>query len=107
MFQDFEPFWEFIAGPIHAGTWRPEPLDNTFGPRAMFQKGCSADQPDDLAPCFGLQFFGRVTIDGAQRDDDRDPQGRRRPGPLVDRHRAADGAMVARCPSHAQLGRTT
>ena len=65
MFQDFEPFWEFISGPIHAGTWRPQPLDNTFGPRAIFQKGCSGDQRDDLAPCFGLQFFGHVAIDGA------------------------------------------
>ncbi len=65
MFQDFEPFWEFISGPLHAGTWRPQPLDNTFGPRAVFQKGCGAGQPDDLAPCFGLQFFGQVTIDGA------------------------------------------
>ena len=65
VFQDFEPFWEFISGPLHAGTWHPQPLDNTFGPRAVFQKGCGADQPDDLAPCFGLQFFGQVTIDGA------------------------------------------
>ena len=64
VFQDFEPFWEFISGPIHAGTWRPQPLDNTFGPRAVFQKGCSGDQTDDLAPCFGLQFFGKDTIDG-------------------------------------------
>ena len=64
VFQDFEPFWEFISGPLHAGTWHPQPLDNTFGPRAVFQKGCGADQPDDLAPCFGLQFFGQVTIDG-------------------------------------------
>jgi alkaline phosphatase D len=65
MFQDFEPFWEFISGPIHAGTWRPQELDNTFGPRAVFQKGCGEDQRDDLAPCFGLQFFGHVAIDGA------------------------------------------
>ncbi|MGA7490660.1 MAG: alkaline phosphatase D family protein [Xanthobacteraceae bacterium] len=65
VFQDFEPFWEFISGPIHAGTWRPQALDNTFGPRALFQKGCSKDQRDDLAPCFGLQFFGHVAIDGA------------------------------------------
>jgi alkaline phosphatase D len=64
VFQDFEPFWEFISGPIHAGTWRPQQLDNTFGPRAVFQKGCSKDQRDDLAPCFGLQFFGHVSIDG-------------------------------------------
>ena len=39
VFQDFEPFWEFISGPIHAGTWRPQQLDNTFGPRAMFPEG--------------------------------------------------------------------
>src|SRR6516165_5735568 len=65
VFQDFEPFWEFISGPLHAGTWRPQTLDNTFGPRAVFQKGCSGAQRDDLAPCFGLQFFGHVAIDGA------------------------------------------
>jgi alkaline phosphatase D len=64
VFSDFEPFWEFVSGPIHAGTWGPGGLDNTFGPVAMFQKGCSADQGENLAPCFGLQFFGRVDIDG-------------------------------------------
>jgi alkaline phosphatase D len=63
-FQDFEPFWEFVSGPLHAGTWAPGELDNTFGPAAMFQKGCSAQQGENLAPCFGLQFFGRVDIDG-------------------------------------------
>jgi len=64
VFQDFEPFWEFISGPLHAGTWGPGPLDNTFGPEAKFQKGCSEEQGENLAPCFGLQFFGRVDIDG-------------------------------------------
>jgi alkaline phosphatase D len=64
-FSDFEPFWEFVSGPLHAGTWSPGKLDNTFGPAAMYQKGCSADQGDNLAPCFGLQFFGQVDIDGA------------------------------------------
>jgi alkaline phosphatase D len=64
VFGDFEPFWEFVSGPLHAGTWAPGELDNTFGPKAMFQKGCSAEQGENLAPCFGLQFFGRVDIDG-------------------------------------------
>ena len=64
VFQDFEPFWEFVSGPLQAGTWAPGELDNTFGPAAMFQKGCSAEQGENLAPCFGLQFFGRVDIDG-------------------------------------------
>ena len=64
VFTDFEPFWEFVSGPLHAGTWTPGQLDNTFGPKAMYEKGCSAEQGDNLAPCFGLQFFGRVDIDG-------------------------------------------
>jgi len=64
VFCDFEPFWEFVSGPLHAGTWAPGELDNTFGPKAVFQKGCSAEQGENLAPCFGLQFFGRVDIDG-------------------------------------------
>jgi alkaline phosphatase D len=64
VFADFEPFWEFVSGPLHAGSWGPGELDNTFGPMAMYQKGCSAEQGENLAPCFGLQFFGRVDIDG-------------------------------------------
>ena len=64
VFQDFEPFWEFMSGPIHAGTWTPSGMDNTFGPQRLFHKACSAEQGDNLAPCFGLQFFGHVEIDG-------------------------------------------
>src|SRR5262245_10858505 len=64
VFQDFEPFWEFISGPLHAGTWPPQKLDNTFGPHAVYEKGCSKEQGENLAPCFGLQFFGHVAIDG-------------------------------------------
>jgi alkaline phosphatase D len=64
VFQDFEPFWEFVSGPIHAGTLGPSPLDNTFGPTAIYEMGCSDEQGENLAPCFGLQFFGHVTIDG-------------------------------------------
>ena len=44
---------------------RPGELDNTFGRSAVYPEGCSAEQGDNLAPCFGLQFFGRVDIDGA------------------------------------------
>lgn len=65
VFQDFEPFWEFMSGPIHAGTWGPGVLDNTFGPTAVFQAGCSVEHGENLAPCFGLQYFGHVAIDGA------------------------------------------
>jgi alkaline phosphatase D len=29
------------------------------------RNACSKEQGDDLAPCFGLQFFGHAAIDGA------------------------------------------
>jgi alkaline phosphatase D len=67
LFQDFEPFWEFVSGPIHAGTWRPTKLDRTFGPTVVFQQASDDAWGDDVAPCFGLQFFGHVAIDGANR----------------------------------------
>jgi alkaline phosphatase D len=31
----------------------------------MYQNGCSKEQGENLPPCFGLQFFGHVSIDGA------------------------------------------
>ena len=65
MFQDFEPFWEFVSGPIHAGTWTPCALERTFGPPVVFQSAASREQGDNLAPSFGLQFFAHVAIDGA------------------------------------------
>ncbi|HEY1475395.1 MAG TPA: alkaline phosphatase D family protein [Pseudolabrys sp.] len=64
VFQDFEPFWEFVSGPIHAGTWTPSKLDTTFGLHVVYQSAASREQGENLAPCFGLQFFGRVAIDG-------------------------------------------
>ncbi len=64
-FQDFDPFWEFVSGPLHGGTFGPNRLDNTFGPQLAFIKPPTADQGQNLAPSEGLQFFGHVAIDGA------------------------------------------
>lgn len=63
---DFTPFWEFVAGPAHAGTFGPNPLDPTFGPEARF---VWAPPPGtgNLAPWDGLQSFGTVALDGATR----------------------------------------
>jgi alkaline phosphatase D len=66
-FQDFDPFWEFVSGPIHAGTWWPSDLDNTFGPRVVFHKASTRALGENLPPSYGLQFFGHVAIDGASR----------------------------------------
>ncbi|MDQ3722140.1 MAG: alkaline phosphatase D family protein [Actinomycetota bacterium] len=60
-YQDFDPFWEFVSGPLHAGSFPPNKLDNTFGPQIRFVKGPSTrNQP----PSAGLQFAGEVQIDG-------------------------------------------
>jgi alkaline phosphatase D len=60
-FQDFEPFWEFVSGPLNAGSFGPNALDNTFGPRVVFQK---APPTQNAPPTDGFQFFGQVDIDG-------------------------------------------
>ncbi|WP_150524132.1 alkaline phosphatase D family protein [Roseibium sediminis] len=64
-FQDFKPFWEFVSGPIHAGTFGPNDLDMTFGPEVRYVKAPTAEQGANLPPSMGLQFFGIVEIDGA------------------------------------------
>ncbi|EJN30228.1 phosphodiesterase/alkaline phosphatase D [Pseudomonas sp. GM78] len=60
-FQDFEPFWEFVAGPLNAASFGPDTLDNTFGPEVVFAK---APPAQNLSPFAGFQFFGEVNIDG-------------------------------------------
>ncbi|WP_088818282.1 alkaline phosphatase D family protein [Kytococcus aerolatus] len=61
-FTEFDPFWEFVAGPINAGTFGPNDLDGTFGPHLDFVK--HAGEPNE-SPRVGNQFFGHVAIDEA------------------------------------------
>ncbi|MEJ2625964.1 MAG: alkaline phosphatase D family protein [Pseudolabrys sp.] len=63
-FQDFDPFWEFVSGPIHAGTFGPNELDGTFGPELVYVKAPTKEQGPNLPPSEGLQFFGHIAIDG-------------------------------------------
>ena len=65
VFQDFDPFWEFVSGPAHAGTFGPNEFDNTFGPQLRFIKAPSPEQGQNVPPSEGMQFFGHVAIDGA------------------------------------------
>ena len=65
-FTDFDPFWEFVAGPLHAGTFGPGTLDPTFGPEVKFTgipKGMKPNRP----PSEGYQFFGTLRIDARSR----------------------------------------
>jgi len=59
MFTDFNPFWEFVSGPLNATSFGAQPLDNTFGPQLIFQK---AAPNGNLSPLSGFQFFGQVDI---------------------------------------------
>jgi alkaline phosphatase D len=65
-FTDFNPFWEFISGPLNAGTYGLEKLDETFGPEVVFFKA-PPEGMRGLLPSAGLQFFGDVKIDAKSR----------------------------------------
>ncbi len=65
-FTDFEPFWEFVAGPLNAGTFGPNELDGTFGPRVMFT-GVPPGMKPNRPPSEGLQFFGTLTVSARTR----------------------------------------
>lgn len=60
VFQDFEPFWEFVAGPLNAGSFGPGELDNTFGPEVAFHM---PPPHANASPLAGFQFYGDVHID--------------------------------------------
>jgi alkaline phosphatase D len=60
-FGDFEPFWEFVSGPLNAGAFPASALDGTFGPERVFVKAPTAS---NVSPAGGYQFFGEVDIDG-------------------------------------------
>ncbi|MBX7444821.1 MULTISPECIES: alkaline phosphatase [unclassified Arthrobacter] len=61
-FTDFDPFWEFVAGPINAGSFGPNAMDGTFGPEVVFSKAgrFAGESPRDGKN----QFFGHVQLGG-------------------------------------------
>jgi len=61
-FRDFDPFWEFVAGPLNAGTFGPSPLDDTFGPEVRWHRPTTMV---NAAPWEGQQYYGSVRIQGA------------------------------------------
>ncbi len=61
-FTEFLPFWEFVAGPLNAGTFGPNPLDNTFGPKVEFASVPAGMKPN-RPPVDGKQYFGTVRIE--------------------------------------------
>jgi alkaline phosphatase D len=65
-FTEFDPFWEFVAGPLNAGTFGPNELDRTFGPEVKFL-GIPPGMKPNRPPSEGLQFFGTFTVDHRTR----------------------------------------
>ena len=63
-FKDFRPFWEFVAGPLHAATGSVDAMDETFGPEIKFL-GVPRDLKSYPGPAAGMQFFGTVRIAAA------------------------------------------
>ena len=63
-FTEFNPFWELVAGPMHAGTFGPNQLDNTFGPEVRFVS--SAPKPN-RPPSDDMQFYGTLDVDPRTR----------------------------------------
>jgi alkaline phosphatase D len=63
-FTDFAPFYEFVSGPLHAGGFGPNALDNTFGPEVLFSK-----HPGHVnaPPTEGGLYAGHVRIDARTR----------------------------------------
>ncbi len=62
VFKDFNPFWEFVSGPLHAGGFGPGDTDDTFGLQVVYKKdpGGRINAP----PTEGMQFFGECAIEG-------------------------------------------
>lgn len=61
-FTDFDPFWEFIAGPLHTNTGKGKKKrrDGTFGLEVIYTNADGIKHP----PIDGRQNFGTVAIDG-------------------------------------------
>ena len=95
-FADFDPFWEFVAGPLHAGTFGPGTLDTTFGPEVRFV-GIPPGMKPNRPPSAGLQFFGTLKVDGRTQVMTarlHDLTGKA----IYSRRAPASGLRSARCP---------
>ena len=62
VFTEFDGFYEFVSGPLNAGTFGPGVTDGTFGIEVLY-----ANAPErgkfNLSPAEGKQFFGEVEVD--------------------------------------------
>jgi alkaline phosphatase D len=60
VFKDFNPFYEFVIGPIHAGAFGPGELEGTFGPSYEFRKSqllLSLFYKEETYPAISHHYF--------------------------------------------------
>lgn len=66
-FTDFEPFWEFVAGPGHATIDGPCELDDTFGPLSVFERTAPRDRANSSRayshPGKDFSCLGKVNVE--------------------------------------------
>ncbi len=65
-FTDFDPFWEFVAGPMNAGTFGPNALDATFGPEVRFNS-VAPGTFGNRSPSDNWHFYGQMDLGPATR----------------------------------------
>ena len=63
-FKEFDPFWEFISGPLHAGGFGPNALDKTFGPEYRWNR---KPEKAGYGPGNGFAAYGVIRIDAKSR----------------------------------------
>ncbi|MGJ5674487.1 MAG: alkaline phosphatase D family protein [Nostochopsis sp.] len=64
VFKDFNPFWEFVVGPIHAGAFGQNDLDPSFGSKYEYVRAPQTETsqlPQNLPPP-NLHSFGLVEV---------------------------------------------
>ncbi|HEY3502585.1 MAG TPA: alkaline phosphatase D family protein [Actinocatenispora sp.] len=64
-FTDFNPFWQFVSGPLNAGSFPASAIDGTFGCQQVFVKSPTVA---NSSPATEFQFFGQVSIDAGSRE---------------------------------------
>ena len=100
-FKDFAPFWEFVSGPLNAGTFGPNALDMTFGPEVRFIKAPTAEQGQNLPPSAGLAVLRPRRHRRRHRPDDRPADGPRGHRAVEDHARSRGSLSGDRAPSAA------
>jgi alkaline phosphatase D len=64
VYKDFDPFWELVAGPMHATAFPRKASDETFGPEVVW---ATAGFDTFGSPADGANHFGLLHVDARTR----------------------------------------